>query len=221
MKKTFPSVFIVAALSLTLATTAAASLVIDSSSALAAITAPIATYKRGIVFTTGSAGPYTINDIKLKFSVSVLGSYTFIAGIYDVVSNLPSSLRASATLPIIATSTGFQLYDFNSAVLNSLGTYSLGSGVQYALIFTGSSSPNALLVRNSLTIASYTVSDGFTVDNSVFSSGVLWQSVPAQSYVLQLDVGGPTPAVPEPSTYALFSLGIGGLALLKRRQGRA
>jgi hypothetical protein len=219
MKKAFPSIVISVALSFTLVTTATASVVIDSSSGTPSIFVPLSAIQRGIEFTTGNAGPYTINDLKVNFNVSVISDYTVNAGIYDVVSNLPNSLKASAILPIHATSTGYHLYDFNSVALNSLGTYSLASDTLYALIFSGSSSSNVQLSRNGSNVSSYSVFDGFSVDYSVAKSGS-WINNPNQNYYLQLDVTGPA-AVPEPSTYALISLGIGGLALWKRRQKKS
>ena len=217
MKKAFPFIFIVVALSLTLVVTAAASIIIDSSSVSTSVTAPISTYKRGIVFTTGGVGPYTINDLKLRLNAIATGDYTINAGIYDVSSNRPNSPKTSETLPIHATITGYQLYDFNSTVLNSLGTYSLISNTQYALIFTGISSNNLTLARNGLSLNSYTVSDDFSVNNSVFSSGGSWSSVPTQNYALQLDVTGSPTAVPEPSTYALLCISLGVVGYARKR----
>jgi PEP-CTERM motif len=87
--------------------------------------------------------------------------------------------------------------------------------------YTGSFPANGLasFALNSTAPNQVSVSGKLYLDYELYDSNVDFQGAGALTAKYQgQDALASVSVVPEPSTYALFSLGLGGLALLKRRQ---
>lgn len=97
----------------------------------------------------------------------------------------------------------------------------VGSGILTGLAYTGGkdllTGTVSGLGTSTLTFSNFAVSDGFGA--FLTDAGASPTAVPVGSIVKSITVSGvAVPAVPEPSTYALMLLGLGGIAVAARRK---
>ena len=221
MKKIVLSLVTLTALTLTLAVAALAAPYIDSTAVDPSGSSTMAPYQAvGMIFTTGSGGPYTITDLKVNFQSYELGvdNYTVTAGLRTVdATNRPGTTDLVSTVLAIRNLSAYTptLFEFTS--LGAFGAYDLAPDKKYALMLHDASSENLGWMNGWGPVAT---SSGFTYIGSGYTGywGDWWyERNQGNPNIAAL---GTASSVPEPSTYALFSLGLGGLALWKRRQQR-
>lgn len=100
----------------------------------------------------------------------------------------------------------------------------MAANTAYALILYSPSANFGIQRRtgyaNGTTNNFYTVSDGFVALDTFRNNIANYTNTTNSFPTLDISFGAAT-TVPEPSTYALFSLGFAGLASWKRRQQKA
>lgn len=182
------------------------------------------TGSRGIFFTTGPSGPFTIDLFNTVFrtSAGAIGdTYTFNIDVRNVSGGLPgTTLLATDAVSWQSTSstgvdqnvslTGTNLPNISSFAFQSNTSYSF---VLYGMKLSGSPSANVGMMRNSSLGAASTVSytNGFS-NAGFFQNNFTY----AGSHSISLG----TTAVPEPSTWGLIGLGSLVLAALGGRNLR-
>ena len=201
-----------AALALTLGAVGAAhaAVVIDSVPSIIGMRSPISgPRQRGIAFTTGANGPYTITDLKVDMDLAALTSFSLQVAIYETSAGLPTgSAVASTTMTVTPVSTGRGLYDATD--LGTLGTFSLASSTEYALAFGGSTNLGNIMGGSTL---APTVTDGFSVNQGLFAYNGAWSSTTTTHPTFQLSA-----AVPEPTVLGGILAASTGLLLRKRKR---
>lgn len=155
---------------------------------------------RGLTFTTGNAAGTHITDLKIAVDGSaydVTGSFSFTAGLYAASGGLPTgSLLASTTFNVVGFSGKNVL---SPATLGTLGTYSLAAGTQYSLTVFNATTNGYFLGGNFASTG--TTSDGYVVNNGLFTTNVSSWSTDSTVTALQLSV------VPEPTTWWMATCG--------------
>lgn len=222
MKKYILSLLTLAALTLTLAVPATASVVIDSTGGISVGDLPLSGMQGATVFTAGSGS--AITNLKLGLYASAAGDNFFSAALRSVEpGNVPTAgkggILASVILPVTVTVGDNTLYDFTS--LGALGAYSLTPGTQYALTFYGAG-PDNYIGLSILDPVNYAVADGFTVQGLGYSvdNGASFTFVENTMGGMSIQVSTGAAAVPEPSTYALLCIGLGVVGYARRKMGK-
>ena len=185
------------------------------------------TGSRGIVFTTGSTGPFTIDLIDTVFktnSGSIGDTYTFNIDVRNVSSSLPgTTLDATDTVTFtsaFAPGTN-QNVNLTSADLTNISKFAFQSNTTYSVVFyhmthSGSLSNVVAMERDSShgpgTTVSY--SDGFS------NAGFFQNNNTSYTGSFPITLGHSVAAVPEPSTLALACLGSLAAVALSRRSLR-
>ena len=124
------------------------------------------------------------------------------------------------------TSTNFTL-NLGSAQLSNISAYSLASNTSYALILYAPTS-NIGMGRTTNFAAGttnnfYTVTNGFTMLDTFRNNSANYNNNASSYPTLAISFGAnptPPPAVPEPTSMAIFGLGALGMAYLARRESK-
>ncbi len=225
MKKTILSILTLAALTLTALTTpATASLVtaIDNTTLTTDIGQNFYRYPRYVAFQTGSNSA-SINSLTFKFGLTAAGSSsgTFAAHLYAVdATNMPtgSPLASQTGMAYSLFGPGFTFdITYTGADIANLSSFIMLSGQKYALALDSENGNNTLYwgYKPGSTLSDYTTGDGYTVLATGYSQGGVWGEN-ANRYMLKLETNSAS-AVPEPSTYALVSIGLVGLGYARKR----
>jgi hypothetical protein len=177
---------------------------------------------RGIFFTTGSSGPYTIDLIDTTFwteSGTAGDTYTFNVDVRDVSGGLAGpTLFVTDTVTWQATSNPFidQSVKLRQAELPNISSFAFQANTPYSvvfyrLMFSGTPSLGVTMMSNSTLGPADTVSylEGFS-NAGFFRNGFTFTGSNSISL-------GQVVAVPEPSAWALAGLGSVGLAAVGRR----
>ena len=183
------------------------------------------TGSRGIFFTTGPSGPFTINLIDTVFmtdlGVAAGDTLTFKLDVRNVSGGLPgTTLFATDTVTWQSTSAPAtdQNVSLRQADLPNISTFAFQSSTAYAMVlysmeYLGSPNNKVSMRRNTTLGAASTVSytDGFS-NAGFFQNNFTY----AGSHSISVGIV----AVPEPSVLALAGLGSLALAALGRRNLR-
>ena len=176
---------------------------------------------RGVFFTTGPSGPYTINLLDTVFmtdtGVAAGDTFTFNLDVRNVSGGLPgTTLFATDTVTWQSTSAPAteQNVNLRQADLPNISSYAFQSNTAYSLVlygmeYLGSPNNKVAMMRNTTLAAASTVSytDGFS-NAGFFQNNFTY----AGSHSISIGT------VPEPSTLAL--IGFGALALCRRNARR-
>lgn len=191
----------------------------------------------GIAFTTGSSGPFDIDwiDLGLNTSTATSGSASLTIALRSTTNSTAYSAVAGTTefakdvvtfsMPT-TTSTAFTL-NLGSAQLPNISAYSLASNASYALILYAPTS-NIGMGRTTgfaqgTTNNFYTVTNGFTMLDTFRNNSANLNNNASSYPTLAISFGAnptPPPAVPEPTSMAIFGLGALGMAYLARRESK-
>jgi PEP-CTERM motif len=242
MKKSILSLVTLFALTLTLAATAQASIITwftptDATNSNATFSSINTSYTTnfGVAFKTGPAsGGYSLDWVTLGLNSSSYANVgrTVILSLRNATNATAYSAVAGATeyafdtlsFTTPAANTNFDL-NLTTAQIPNITAYTMAANTAYSLVLYSPSAQFGVQrhtgYANGTTNNFYTVSDGF-VALDTFRRNTANYTNNTNSYpTLDFSFGAATAPVPEPSTYALFSLGFAGLALWKRRQKKA
>ena len=176
----------------------------------------------GREFTTGSSSPSWNLDHVVLNAYNSGNTSDFTVKLYSNRGGKPGSLLSTLTGPPPSGSTA------NYSTFTDPLTTLLNQNTSYWIVASSFAAPGDGFVwgannrgNNSFTasLAGWSYASGVAWSGNLGSNWTIYGS--DRNPLMEVDVvgGGPAP-VPEPSTYALFSLGFGGLALWKRRQQR-
>lgn len=185
-------------------------------------------------FTATALGNATYNSSTGVLSDAITGaSVASFPGPATVQYDATSGIALSTTIAFVGTvkvnMTNFSYNAGDNMLYGDVFVTALGSNVTYAnqsiLVAAnevgtiGSSSLNSVASSASaralnMNLSSFTLSSDLQTKLGNAVSFVSW--LPAA--VKSINVTSPTPAVPEPSTYALMGLGLAGIALAARRK---
>ena len=174
---------------------------------------------KGISFTTGPSGPYSTNVMDVIFfaNTGTPSASTFKVDLRNTTSTTPGSAMAGTTLyatdilSLPVTSTGsYFTHEFTAADFPNISAYSLGGSASYSFSFYGANS--GLLAIGRMSSPTYVTTNGFTVLNSITGGNNY-----AGSYDVSFGTSSGPSTVPEPSTYALFCIGLGAVGYARKR----
>jgi PEP-CTERM motif len=162
-------------------------------------------YAPGLLLSTGSPDyTLTVGDLSFLPPLNHLVGSSKLTNIYDSSGNLIMEVNPGSSI------TGFKFGGDNfSGKIATLDLYQSSSLIA-TLDMIGNGNVSA---PQTVDLSTYSNINKVVVRDQTDAWGVGF-------YDIAVNAGGPS-AVPEPSTYALFSLGLGGLTLLKRRQKKA
>ena len=191
----------------------------------------------GIAFKTGSSGPFNIDWIEIGLNTSGVtsGSASLTMALRNTSNSTPYSAVAGATeyakdtvtfsMPT-TTGTYFDL-SLSSASLPNISSYAMQSNTAYALILYAPTVNIALGRKtgyaNGTTNNFYTVTNGFTMLDTFRSNSANYSNNSSSYPTLDISFGAtttPPPAVPEPTSMAIFGLGALGMAYRNRRKSK-
>jgi PEP-CTERM motif len=222
MKKIILPLLTLAALAITLTTQAVASVAtaIDYTTMNIADGASFSTYPRGVVFQTGQ-NPENIDGVTFKFysnNPASVGAMT--AYLYNVdATNLPTGSPVASQLGMAYSQTvnGDHDLTFTGNEISNLSSFLMLPGQKYALILQNPTQATTLWWDYGTDgIGSYTTTNGFSVLADVHGTGGTTWVQDTNAYMLKLDVSQAS-AVPEPTTYALFCIGMGVVGYARKR----
>jgi|GEM_PF-1876926 len=174
-------------------------------------------YSIAMSFTTGDTLS-TLNHITIASAIATLeGNQDFVFSLYatDVNSRPTGSALVSLSHPDLSV-----LPTYTNTVFTPTSPFSLQANTTYSIVIE----PPATGVN----VAGFTItneSDGYTFVNPGWSFGTLdyridageWQPYNTVRLMADIDVT----AVPEPSTWLLLGMSLGGVLLLRRRRSFA
>ena len=179
---------------------------------------------KGIAFTAGPSGPFTINTINFMGKDPLTHSAfieTFTLDLRNTTSTTPGSARAGTTLYasdtvslLVDTTTAFVTYYLTTADLPNISAYSLIGGQSYSLSLYNSSNVDFALGRTTGSNYAYTTAGGFTVLGTISNDNPN-PSGPTMSFSMDI---GYLSAVPEPSEWAAISFGVLGMVWVAKRR---
>jgi len=224
LKKTVPSIFL--GLFLFPWVTEAANVTWFGPSSASNSNASVQPFTYGVVFMTGTLGPYSMDWLQIGLNTSSItaGSASFRISLRDATSTTPySAVAGSTTLASDTVSftmpttiaTNFNLF-LSAADIPNISAFDMGASTGYSL-FLDSASVNFGIQRTTgfavnTTNDYYTVSEGFTALNTLRNNS-MYSNTTGSYPTLAVSFG----AVPEPSTVSLFGV---GLAMVLRRRRR-
>ena len=177
----------------------------------------------GREFTTGSSSPSWNLDHVVLNAYNSGNTSDFTVKLYSNTGGKPGSLLSTLTGPPPSGSTA------NYSTFTDPLTTLLNQNTSYWIVASSFAAPGDGFMwasnskgNNSFTagLADWSYASGGAYSGNSGSSWNIWSG--DRNPLMEVDVVGGGPAtVPEPSTYALFSLGFAGLALWKRRQKKA
>ena len=188
--------------------------------------ASVQPFTYGVVFMTGTLGPYSMDWLQIGLNTSSItaGSASFRISLRDATSTTPYSAVAgsttlasdtvSFTMPT-TTATNFNLL-LSTADIPNISAFDMSASTGYSL-FLDSASVNFGIQRTTgfavnTTNDHYTVSEGFTALNTLRNNS-MYNNSPGSYPTLAVSFG----AVPEPSAFSLLGV---GLAMVLRRRRR-
>jgi len=176
----------------------------------------------GIAFKTGSAGPFSIDWIKLGLNTSGIaagGSAGLSVALRNTTNTNAYSAAAGTTLYAtdavtftmpVGTATPFDV-DLTAAMLPNISAFNMSANTEYSLVLYNVSANIGMGRRtgyaSQTTNNFYTTSNGFTMLNS-FRNNSTYSNNPNSFPSLMISFGETKnpPAVPEPSTLALAGM---------------
>jgi hypothetical protein len=189
--------------------------------------ASVQPFNYGVVFMTGTLGPYSMDWLQIGLNTSSItaGSASFRISLRDATSTTPYSAVAgsttlasdtvSFTMPT-TTATNFNLL-LSTADIPNISAFDMSASTGYSL-FLDSASVNFAIQRTTgfavnTTNDYYTVSEGFSALNTLRNNSMYNNSTGSYP-TLAVSFG----AVPEPSAFSLLAFGLGALTMMRRRR---